>query len=484
MLGPKSVTDPDRAPRTGPAMIVPLIVACALFMQNLDSTVISTALPQIGASIGADPVRLSLAVTTYLLSLAVFIPISGWVADRYGARRVFRTAIVVFTLGSVLCGFSSSLLELTASRVIQGIGGAMMVPVGRLLVLRSVPKAELVRAMAWISIPAMLGPVMGPPIGGFIATYATWHWIFFLNVPIGVLGVILVSMFIPDRKELERTPFDLLGFLLSGIGLATLLFGLETLGRDGIPVSVPIALIVTGTVAIVLYCAHAARHPKPAVDIQLFRIPTFAVAVGGGSLFRVGIGALPFLLPLMFQLGFGMTALGSGLLTFASAVGALAMKATAGPILRRLGFRRVMMWDALVSAGFLFSYALFRPDTPLSVIFALLLVGGFFRSLQFTAINTLAFADIPSERMSRATSLSSTAQQLSMSVGVAIGAGLLHLTLVVKGTSTLDARDFWPAFAAVGLLTGSSVLTFLTLRRDAGAEMSGHRASAAAPGKP
>ena len=457
-------------------MAVPLIVACALFMQNLDSTVIATALPQIGASIGASPVRLSLAITTYLLSLAVFIPISGWVADRFGARRVFGAAIVVFTFGSILCGLSGDLLQLTGSRVIQGIGGAMMVPVGRLVVLRSLPKSEIVRAMAWISMPAMLGPVLGPPIGGFIATYATWHWIFFLNVPIGVLGVILVFLFIPDMRESRPVPFDLVGFLLSGVALATLMFGFETVGREGVPLWVTAVLIIVGVGAFSLYLAHARRVAKPALDLALFRIKTFRAAVGGGSLFRIGIGALPFLLPLLFQLGFGMTAFQSGLMTFASAVGALAMKATARPILKRVGFRRVMMWDALISASFLFSYAAFRPDTPVWVMFALLLAGGFFRSLQFTSINTLAFADVPSERMSGATSLVSTAQQLSLCVGVATGAMMVHLTLG-RGDAAASAADFWPAFTAVGFLTACSTIAFFRLPANAGAEMSGHRST-------
>jgi EmrB/QacA subfamily drug resistance transporter len=459
-------------------VLIPLIVACALFMQNLDSTVIATALPEIAAAIGTDPLSLSLAITSYLLSLAVFIPASGWFADRHGARTVFRGAILVFTLGSILCGLSHSLVELTAARILQGIGGAMMVPVGRLVVLRSVQKAELVRAMAYLSVPALLGPVLGPPVGGFLTTYASWRWIFFLNVPIGIVGAVLVSLFIANHKDPERPPFDLVGFAASGLSLACLMFGLEALGRDGLPLGAVLALLTVGLLAGAAYFVHAARHPRPAIDIYLFRIPTFAIAVWGGILFRVGVGALPFLLPLLLQLGFGLTPFASGMLTFASAVGALAMKTTAAPILRRFGFRTVLVGNALISAVFLFAYGGFVPGTPHAVVFALLLAGGFFRSLEFTAINTIAFADVPPPKMSQATSLSATAQQLSLSFGVTIGAALLHLVRLAHGGGALGAGDFWPSFVAVGALSAGAALVFARLSPDAGAEMSGHRRGA------
>jgi len=461
-------------------MLVALIVACALFMENLDGTVISTALPQIAASIGTDPIRLSLGITAYLLSLAVFIPVSGWVADRFGARTIFRAAIAVFTVGSILCGLSNSLFELTAARVFQGLGGAMMVPVGRLVLLRSVDKRELVRAMAYLTVPALLGPVMGPPVGGFLATYVSWRWIFFLNVPIGIAGIALVSIFIENHREPDVPPLDLVGFILSGLALSGLMLGFETVGRDGVSPAVAIALLATGFIAAVGYVRHASRHPHPLLDLTLFGIPTFRIAVGGGLMFRIGMGALPFLLPLMLQLGFGMTAFASGMLTFASAAGALIMKMTAQPILRWLGFRLTLFWNALISSAFLFIYAALRPGTPDLLILALLLAGGFFRSLQFTGLNTLAFADIVPVRMSRATSLSSTAQQLSMSMGVATGAALLHATLAVRGTGDLAADDFWPAFVALGVLTVGSAALFARLAPDAGAELTGRHSAAAA----
>jgi EmrB/QacA subfamily drug resistance transporter len=464
--------------------IIALTVACALFMENLDGTVIATALPQIAESFAVSPVQLSLAITSYLLSVAIFIPASGWMADRFGARTVFRAAIAIFMLGSILCGLSGSIVELTGARILQGIGGAMMVPIGRLVLLRNVTKAELVRAMSYLTVPALLGPVLGPPVGGFIVTYASWPWIFFLNVPIGILGLVLVSILIENYKEPETPPFDLAGFTLTAIGLVGTMSGFEAIGRGGLPLGAALALAAIGLAALIFYVRHASRHPNPILDLLLFRIPTFAIAVGGGALFRIGIGALPFLLPLLLQLGFGMTAFASGMLTFASAVGALAMKITARPILRRWGFRNVMIANALISSFFLLSYATFRPGMPSVVILVLLLAGGFFRSLQFTSTNTLAFADVPPTRISRATSMTSTAQQLSISMGVALGATLLHLTLLWRGTSELTATDFWPAFVAIALISGTSVFVYARLAPDAGAEVSGRALIAQTPPQP
>ncbi len=460
-------------------IIVPMIVACALFMQNLDSTVIATALPSIARSLNEDPLRLNLAITSYLLSLAVFIPLSGWMADRFGARPVFCWAIAVFTLGSAGCGMAHSLPQLIAARVLQGMGGAMMVPVGRLVLLRTVPKADLVRALAFLSMPALIGPVIGPPLGGFIVTYSSWRWIFYINLPVGVLGIVLGRLFIPDVSEAEAGPLDFRGFVLAGAGLAGLTFGLEAVGRGALPIMVVGGLIVGGALCAALYVLHARNASYPIIDLGLMRIPTFAASIFGGSLFRFGIGALPFLLPMMLQIGFGMNALGSGLLTFASAAGAMTMRVTATPLIRRLGFRRVLIGNSIISGVFMLGYALFRPDTPHVLIFVALLAGGFFRSMQFTCVNTLAYADVQPPLMSRATSLASMAQQLSVSVGVGTAAMLLHLTLLLRGGQTLQAADFPYTFVAVGLLSLTSVLFFVRLAPDAGAEVSGHRDAAA-----
>jgi EmrB/QacA subfamily drug resistance transporter len=454
-------------------ILVPLIVACAMFMQNLDSTVIATALPTIARSLGETPLRLNVAITCYLLSLAVFIPISGWTADRFGARRVFSAAIVVFTIGSVGCGFADTLPALVAARIVQGMGGALMVPVGRLVLLRTVPKSDLVRAMSYVSVPALIGPVMGPPLGGFIVTYASWRWIFFINIPIGVLGIVLINLLIRDLKESGRRPFDLGGFVLTGIGLASLAFGFENVGRGALPATAVIALLTIGAICISAYVRHASRVSHPIIDFALFKIPTYASATIGGFLFRMGLGALPFLLPLMLQVGFGLDALSSGLLTFASAAGAMTMKVTAAHIIRALGFRLVLVGDAVISALFLFSYSLFRPDTPHLVIFLALLAGGFFRSLQMTSINTLSYADVPPAMLSRATSLTSMAQQLSQTAGVATGALLLQAMLSWRGEAALTAADFYPAFLGVAMISLLSVPFFARMSADAGAEVSG-----------
>jgi EmrB/QacA subfamily drug resistance transporter len=470
-----------RAPRL---FIVPLVVACALFMQNLDSTVIATALPTIARDMHEDPLRLNLAITSYLLSLAVFIPLSGWMADRFGARPVFCCAICVFTLGSAGCGLADSLPELVAARIVQGMGGAMMVPVGRLVLLRTVPKSDLVRALAFLSMPALLGPVIGPPLGGFIVTYSSWRWIFYINLPVGALGIAMGYFFIADIKEAGAGPLDLRGFVLAGAGLAGLTFGLEAVGRGALPVMVVGGLIVGGAICGILYILHARHASYPIIDLGLVRIPTFRASIFGGSLFRIGVGASPFLLPMMLQLGFGMNALGSGLLTFASAAGAMTMRLTATPVIRRLGFRRVLIGNALISSLFLMGYGFFRAGTPHLLIFAVLLIGGFFRSMQFTCVNTLAYADVEPAIMSRATSLASMAQQLSVSFGVGFAALLLHVTLTLRHETALAADDFPTAFAAVGLVSLASLVYFVRLAPEAGAEVSGHRRHAIAPAEP
>ncbi len=454
-------------------LVVSLIVACAMFMQNLDSTIIATALPAIGASLGENPLRLNVAITCYLLSLAVFIPISGWTADRFGARRVFTGAIIVFTLGSIACGFAQSLWMLVLARILQGMGGAMMVPVGRLVLLKTVPRSELVRAMSYVSVPALIGPVIGPPLGGFIVTYASWRWIFFINIPIGMLGVLLVNLFVENMREPSKRPFDLSGFVLTAIGLASLAFGFETGGRGALPWSMVLALLAAGALCVVLYIRHAQRVDHPIIDLALMRIPTYAMTTAGGFLFRMGLGALPFLMPLMLQVGFGLDPLSSGLITFASAAGALSNKLFVSPIIRALGFRRVLIANTIISSAFLFGYSFFQPTTPHLVIFLALLAGGFFRSLQMTSLNTLAYADVPGSMLSRATSLTSMAQQLSQSVGVGTGASLLYLMLATHGRTVSSAADFSFALAIVGAISMLSVPFFLRMSPDAGAEVSG-----------
>ncbi len=444
-------------------------------MQNLDSTVIATALPTMARSFGADPVHMSIALTAYLLSLAVFIPASGWIADRYGTRTVFRAAIVVFTLGSILCGRADSLWFLVASRILQGMGGAMMVPVGRLVLLRTAAKSELVAAMAWLSVPALIGPVLGPPLGGFIVTYFSWRWIFDINVPIGVLGVVLVSLYVEDVREPTATRFDLRGLVLSAIALCGLLFGFETAGRGLVSLSWSEIMLAAGLLGSILYWFHARHHPHPLLDLTLMRLPTFAISVIAGSLFRIGIGALPFLLPLMFQVGFHRTAAESGLITFASSAGAMFMKPGAQFALRRFGFRSVLTWNGILSAILLAVTAAFRPSWPIFWIYAVLLVSGFFRSLQFTAYNTIAYADIPRDRMSAATSLYSTLQQLSLTLGISVGAAVLEVTESLSGHTAPNAGDFSAALLVVAALALIAGPISLVLPANSGAELSGAR---------
>ena len=455
-------------------ILLPLIVACALFMENLDSTVISTALPAIAADFQASPIHLKLALTSYLLTIAVFIPASGWLADRYGARTIFRLAIVIFTVGSILCGLSSSIPGMVFARVVQGIGGAMMVPVGRLVILRSEPKAQLVGSLAWLTVPALIGPVLGPPVGGFITTYFAWRWIFWINIPVGILGVTLATLYIPDLKEAVRPPFDLRGFLLSGLGLALFMTGSTTLGLAILPRPLVLTMLFAGAFLLLGYVVHSRRVANPIIDLSLLKIPTFSLSMTGALLFRLGVGATPFLLPLLLQLGFGLTPFQSGMITFASAVGAIVMKFVAPPLLRRHGFRTILVLNALVAGAFVAMPGLFSPGTPIGLMTGLLLIGGFFRSLQFTSVNALSFADVPPQRMSRATTLTSVAQQLSLSLGISVGAVTLEITTTLSG-GKITAADFWPAFTLVGLLSALSAIAFMLLPADAGDEMSGRR---------
>lgn len=464
-----------------PHILIPLIVACALFMEQVDSTVIATSLPAIAADLNEDPVALKLALTSYLLSLAVFIPASGWAADRYGARTVFRSAIVIFTMGSVLCGLSTSLADFVLYRIIQGLGGAMMVPVGRLVILRSVPKSELVAALAWLTIPALIGPVLGPPIGGFITTYFNWRLIFFINVPIGILGVFLATRFIENVRAEDVPPLDLKGLVLSGLGLSGVVFGFAVLGQELVPTAVAAGISGAGLFCLFLYWRHAQVTPHAVIDLKLLRYATFRAGVVGAGFFRVGIGALPFLLPLMFQLSFGLSPFASGLLTFAASAGAMAMKFTAAPILRWLGFRRVLVGNLLICSGFIAANALFTPLTPHWIITMVLLAGGFLRSLEFTALNAITYAEVEAEEMSRATSFASVAQQVSLSLGVALAGMVLELMRGSRGETAVTQGDFTVAFVVVAAVSALSLIFFLGLPKNAGAELSGRKVELADP---
>ena len=466
-------------PAPGNVLLVPLIVACALFMENLDSTVIATALPGIARSLNEDPLHLSLAISSYLLSLSIFIPVSGWMADRYGARRVFRNAIIVFVVGSVACSVSMNIGELVAARILQGLGGAMMVPVGRLVLVRQVPKSELVTAMSWLTIPALIAPIAGPPLGGLIVTYADWRWIFLINVPIGVLGYWLVSRYIKELPTRPMPPFDLAGWMLLGGGVAGLVFGFENLGKHVLPTEVPPVALAAGIVALMLYARHARTEASPVLHLSLLAVPTFRASVTGGSLFRIGVGSFSLLMPMMLQLAFGLSALESGCITFCSAAGALLMKTLAQRIVRRFGFRRLLLWNTFICGSSLMICGTMRAETSHLLIAGFLLFTGFFRSLEFTCINALAFADVSEEEMSQATSFSGTAQQLALSIGVGIGSQVLNASLAFRHATQLSTPDFSAAFYAVGLLSLLSWPSFARLGQDAGSLVSGHRLAVA-----
>jgi EmrB/QacA subfamily drug resistance transporter len=450
---------------------VPLIVATALLMENIDASVLSTALPAIARDFGSDPIHLKLALTSYLLALAVFIPASGWAADRFGALAVFRSAIVVFAAGSICCGLSDSLETLVASRVLQGLGGSMMTPVGRLIVLRATPRTGLVGALAWLTVPALLGPALGPPLGGFITTYFNWRWIFWINIPVAIAGLILATAFIPPVRSENERKFDAFGFVLLGPGLAATLTGLTLAGLSLAPVSLVSLLIAGGLALLAWYVRHALTHTDCLVDLRLLALATFRSSVTGGTLFRVGSGALPFLLPLMFQLAFGLTPFQSGMLTFASGVGAITIKPLAQPILRCFGFRRTLMVNAVISSALLLAPATFTPATPWLMMVTVLFVGGLSRSLQFTCINAVAYADVSADKLSSATSFTAVLQQLSKSIGITLAAFGLEAMLAITGDTHLGLRHFPEVFALIAFLSLVSGMVFSRLSSNDGSSL-------------
>ena len=465
---------PDEDTPAASYRLIALIVASSLFMEQLDATVLATAIPTMAHDFHVRAPQMSVALTAYLLALALFIPASGHAADRWGAKNVFRAAIVVFMAGSLACAVAPSLPIMAAARFAQGIGGAMMVPVGRLVLLRTVAKRDLVDAYSWLLLPGLVGQISGPPIGGFIVTYLHWRWIFRINLPIGVAGIYLVGRFIPDVRETIRRPFDWLGFALAGIALSAALFGFETSGH-GVPISVWGPLLATALVFGLLYVRHARRTAHPILDLSLLAIPTFRLSFLGGSLTRITQGAQPFLLPLMMQLAFGLNAAQSGLITLGTSLGTFTMKWFVGPILRRLGFRASL---TIIGALGACSYAvcgLFRPGWPFPLIFAVLVVSGFLMSFQFTAYNTIAYDEIDAERMSGANTFYSTFQQLTLSLGICTAAATLHVSTALTGHAVPGFADFSAAFWVVTGISLCSIFANLRFDPQAGRQMSGAR---------
>jgi EmrB/QacA subfamily drug resistance transporter len=461
------------------ARVVALVVAVAFFMQLLDGTIVVTSLPQMGRDFGVEPVAMSIGLTVYLLTMAAFVPLSGWLGDRFGGRNVFMASIAVFTVASLCCGLSSNLEQFIAARAVQGFGAALMTPVGRVIVLRNAPKSELVHAVALITWPALVAPVIGPLLGSLITTYFSWHWNFHINVPIGILGLFLVWRYVPDQREGVSGPLDIPGFLLSALGLTLFLAGLEafTQGTARLPL---VALLLAGGVVLgVVATWHFRRVAHPLLDLSPFGVRTFALStLSAGTALRTAINATPFLIPLFLQLGFGLDAVTAGTYLLVYFAGNLAMKTVTTRMLRSFGFRRVLVINGLIATGSIAACGLLTPATAPVVISALFFVAGLSRSMQFTALNTLGFADIAPAQRSSASTLSSMLQQVSMLLGVAISAAILNVASLARAGAGLALDDFRWAFFVVGAIGIAASLRFLALAPDAGAEVSGHRTQA------
>jgi EmrB/QacA subfamily drug resistance transporter len=451
--------------------ILPLVVATALFMETMDSTILATALPTIARDLGVDPIALKLAITSYLVGFAVVVPVSGWLADRFGARAVFRSALGLFMLASIGCALSASLNGFVIWRFVQGAGGALMTPVGRLVLVRAIPKDKLVAALATLTIPALIGPITGPPLGGFIVTYFDWRWIFLVNLPMCLIGIALATVYFPNERR-ETAPLDVWGGFLVASGLTGLIAGAASTGRHVAPLPLSIAALVAGAISIWAYVRHARRHPQPLLDLRLFEIPTFDAGVAGGAVFRLGVGASTFLVPLMLQIGFGLDALTSGLITFTSALGALTMKFFAPRILAAGSFRRVLIFNGIAASALIAAVACVGPSTPHAVISGLLLIAGLSRSLQFTSLHAITYADVSGHQASAATSIASVAQQVSLSFGVALGALALETSQGFNAHTSPMAGDFSIALFTIAALSSLCAWRMARLPADAGRALS------------
>ena len=475
---------PAEAPRARPvegavsaatARWAPVAVGVALFMEFLDSTALSTALPTLARELHSDPVHLKLALTSYLLALAVGAPASAWVADRLGPRRVFLGAMALFLLGSVLCGCSHTLGQLVAARLVQGAGGSMMTPVGRLIVVGSSPRDRLVAAMTWFTTPAMAAPLLGPPLAGLILQVASWPWIFFINVPVGLLGMLAVVRYVPRLTQPDPGRFDTTGFGLSALAITAMVVLGEIGGLNLVPAWAQAATAVTLAASTALYLRHARRTARPILDLGLFRYATFRASLLGGTLVRLGLGATPLLLPLLLQTGLGWSPARAGLFTILTAVGLFVTKIVVGRTMRVLGFRTVLLVSAVGTAATTAVPALFATATPVWAIAIGLTAGGLLRSMHFSAANTLAYDEAPPDQVSRASTLSTVVQQVGLSLGVSFGGLVLHLARGADATAALTPDRFVVPFLLVGATSLLTVPVYLSLPADAGAGIGGRR---------
>jgi EmrB/QacA subfamily drug resistance transporter len=453
---------------------LPWVVATALFMEQLDATIVNTAIPSIAANLHVTPLSLKSVVTSYILSLAVGIPISGWMADRFGTKRVFGSAIALFTLASVLCGLSLNAPMMTAARLLQGIGGAMMMPVGRLTIIRTFPKSELLGAMNFVIIPALIGPLLGPTVGGLIVHLASWRVIFFVNVPVGAVALFLVYRYMPDYHATERRPLDVIGLILFSCGTALLSWLLEIFGEHTLDPTTAVLMLALSVALLVAYAWHARGVEFPLLRLTLFRIRTFRISVLGGFATRLGVGGLPFLLPLLYQLGLGLPAWKSGLLMMPTALAAMGMKLFAPRLLARFGYRQVLIVNTVCIGVTIGMFALVKTGTPVAMIVTFGLMQGFFNSLQFSSMNTLAYADVGPLDSSMASTIASSFQQLSMSFGLAAGSLVTAWFLgdLPQTNREMITSALHNAFVALSVVTILSSLAFWTLRREDGESVS------------
>jgi len=468
---------PPTANEVSGKRLLPWLVAVAFFMEALDTTILNTAVPAIALALGVSPLSMKAVLSSYTLSLAVFIPISGWIADRFGTRLVFATAIGIFTLGSVLCGISTDIHWLVAARILQGCGGAMMLPVGRLTMVRTFAKSELIRAMTFVAIPGLIGPMLGPLAGGLIVGHFHWSMIFFVNVPIGLIGLYLVYRHLPDYREERSWPLDIVGFILFGSGVALLSYVLEVFGEHTLSGREMLALLAISVLLLAGYGLHTLRMAHPLLRLALFRVRTFRAAVSGSFITRLGIGGIPFLFPLLYQVGFGFSAIQSGLLMMPQALAAMSLKLTMPAILTRFGYRQVLISNTVILGLIILLFATIGADTPVWLIVAQLFCFGFFTSLQYTSMNTLVYADVTEAQTSSASTIASTAQQMSISFGVASAS--LVTAIFIPDRFHADAAQMihgiHRAFLVLGGLTVLSAIVFVGLKRDDGSAVSRHR---------
>ena len=467
-----SVTEPAISAET--RRFLPWLVAVALFMENLDATIVNTAVPVMATNLHVVPLALKAVLTSYTLSLAVFIPISGWMADRFGTRRVFLYAVWLFALGSLLCGLAINVPVLVASRIVQGIGGAMMTPVARIALVRAFPRSELLRTMNYVVIPALIGPLLGPFVGGVIVHWLHWRMIFFVNLPFAAAGLWMVHRYMPDFRDGETPPLDRLGFLLFGAGVALLSYVLEVFGEHNLAAN-RLSLLTAGALLLLAaYGWHAQRTPSPVLALWLFRVRTFRVSVIGGFVTRLGVGGMPFLLPLLYQLGLGYAPWQAGLLTMPTAAAAMLMKLSSRPLLVRFGHRSILIANTLLIGVVLILFTRIGPGASLWAILTLSFCQGFFMSLQFTSMNSLTYADVTDRDASKASSIASTAQQMSLSFGVASAS--LVAGWFLRGLNQSNPAEIVPAlhkaFVTMGLLTMVSSCTYWWLHRDDGNNVS------------